>query len=69
VIGFVGQTGLATGPHVCFRIQKNGKYVDPSGLRMPAGAPIARAQVPVFRATRDARLAELGGQRRVADGE
>jgi murein DD-endopeptidase MepM/ murein hydrolase activator NlpD len=31
VIGFVGQTGLATGPHVCFRIQKNGKYVDPSG--------------------------------------
>jgi murein DD-endopeptidase MepM/ murein hydrolase activator NlpD len=69
VIGFVGQTGLATGPHVCFRIQKNGRYVDPSGLRMPAGLPIARSQVPVFRATRDARLAELAGQHRMADGE
>jgi murein DD-endopeptidase MepM/ murein hydrolase activator NlpD len=69
VIGFVGQTGLATGPHVCFRIQRNGKYVDPSGLRTPSGVPIARAQVPAFRAARDARLAELAGQRRIADTE
>jgi hypothetical protein len=30
---------------------------------------IAKAQVPAFRATRDARLAELAGQRRVADGQ
>ncbi|MBK8566770.1 MAG: peptidoglycan DD-metalloendopeptidase family protein [Saprospiraceae bacterium] len=28
VIGFVGETGLATGPHVCFRFWKNGKQVD-----------------------------------------
>jgi len=69
VIGYVGQTGLATGPHVCFRIQKNGRYVDPSGLRTPVGMPIAKAQVPAFRAARDARLAELAGQHRVADGE
>src|SRR5262249_53574826 len=69
VIGYVGQTGLATGPHVCFRIQRDGKYVNPSRLRMPAGVPIARNQVPAFRATRDARLAELAGQRRIADSE
>ena len=55
VIGYVGQTGLATGPHVCFRIQRNGKYVDPLGLRMPAGAPIAKEQVPDV--PRDARSA------------
>ena len=66
VIGYVGQTGLATGPHVCFRIQRYGKYVDPSGLRMPAGVPIPKDQVPTFRATRDLRLAELAGQRRIA---
>jgi murein DD-endopeptidase MepM/ murein hydrolase activator NlpD len=29
VIGYVGSTGLATGPHVCYRFWKNGKQVDP----------------------------------------
>jgi murein DD-endopeptidase MepM/ murein hydrolase activator NlpD len=69
VIGYVGRTGLATGPHVCFRIQRNGKYVDPVRLRVPAGQPIGKAQLAQFRASRDARLAELKGQRRVADGQ
>jgi murein DD-endopeptidase MepM/ murein hydrolase activator NlpD len=69
VIGYVGQTGLATGPHVCFRIQRGGKYVNPSRLRMPAGVSIAKAQAPAFRATRDARLAQLAGpQHRIAVG-
>ena len=29
VIGYVGSTGLATGPHVCYRFWKNGKQIDP----------------------------------------
>jgi murein DD-endopeptidase MepM/ murein hydrolase activator NlpD len=66
VIGYVGQTGLATGPHLCFRIQKNDKYVDPSRLRMPAGAPIPGEMVATFRATRDLLLAELEGRRQIA---
>jgi murein DD-endopeptidase MepM/ murein hydrolase activator NlpD len=66
VIGYVGQTGLATGPHVCFRIQQNGKYVDPAGLRMPSGPPIPGELVPTFRAQRDQLLGELAGERRVA---
>jgi murein DD-endopeptidase MepM/ murein hydrolase activator NlpD len=32
VVGYVGQTGLATGPHVCFRVTKYGKYVNPASL-------------------------------------
>jgi murein DD-endopeptidase MepM/ murein hydrolase activator NlpD len=67
VIGYVGQTGLATGPHVCFRIQQDGKYVDPARLRMPSGAPIPGALVPTFRAHRDQLLTELSGSRKVAE--
>ena len=29
VIGYVGSTGLATGPHVCYRFWKNGKQINP----------------------------------------
>ena len=39
VIGFVGSTGLATGPHVCFRIAKDGKYMNPARMPAPAGPP------------------------------
>ena len=40
VIGYVGQTGLATGPHVCFRFWKNGKQVDHLREDFPPSDPI-----------------------------
>ena len=40
VIGYVGSTGLATGPHVCYRFWKNGKQVDPYKQDLPAADPI-----------------------------
>ena len=40
VIGYVGQTGLATGPHVCFRFWKNGKQVDHLKENLPPPAPM-----------------------------
>lgn len=39
-IGYVGSTGLATGPHVCYRFWKNGKQVDPYQQQLPPGDPI-----------------------------
>lgn len=41
VIGRVGSTGLATGPHVCYRFWRNGKQVDPYKQNLPAAEPLA----------------------------
>ena len=42
VIGYVGSTGLATGPHVCFRFWKNGQQVDHLQRRFPSVHPHSR---------------------------
>lgn len=48
VIGYVGSTGLATGPHVCFRFWKNGKQVDHRKEDLPAAIPISASSRPEF---------------------
>lgn len=42
IIGFVGSTGLATGPHVCFRFWKNGKQVDPLREKNQSSEPVSK---------------------------
>ncbi len=41
VIGYVGATGLATGPHLCYRFWKNGEQVDPFQEELPPAFPIS----------------------------
>ena len=53
VIGYVGSTGLATGPHVCFRFWKNGKQVDHLRENFPPPVPLPEEKLPAFKATRD----------------
>ncbi len=48
VIGYVGSTGLATGPHVCYRFWKNGKQVDPYDQQFPPAEPINKKDLPEF---------------------
>lgn len=48
VIGKVGSTGLATGPHVCYRFWKNGLQVDALKLRLPNSQPMDRKNLPRF---------------------
>lgn len=48
VIGYVGSTGLATGPHVCYRFWKNGKQVDPYGEDIPKADPLADEELPTY---------------------
>ena len=52
-IGYVGSTGLATGPHVCYRFWKNGVQVDPFKTKLPPSDPISDASRIHFEFYRD----------------
>jgi murein DD-endopeptidase MepM/ murein hydrolase activator NlpD len=55
LVGRVGQTGLATGPHLHYGLKKNGRYVNPivEHRNMPPGEPVPAAYVNVFASDRD----------------
>lgn len=59
VIGYVGSTGLATGPHVHFDMHKDGKVLNPNKVQTPQGPPIPSSEMAAFQVARDATLAAL----------
>lgn len=59
VIGYVGMTGYATGPHLCFRMTCCGKPVNPLGNRLPSADPVSPGEMTQFQATAGALLKKL----------
>jgi murein DD-endopeptidase MepM/ murein hydrolase activator NlpD len=60
-IGFVGSTGLATGPHLCYRFWKNGVQVDALRAALPASEPVQKDKVEAFEAIKAELTKKLEG--------
>lgn len=62
LVGFVGESGLATGPHLDYRIKHYGHWINPLSIKGARMKPIAASHLPAFRRWRDSLRAELEGK-------
>ncbi len=73
IIGYVGSTGLSTGPHLDYRLVKDNQFRNPLKETFPIGIPIEKGEMETFRQRREGMLVWLDGEssysKRIEEGK
>lgn len=65
VIGYIGMTGLATGPHLHYEFLVNGKHVDPLSHKLPTADPIPKSEMARFKQATQEHVAMLDQEKSI----
>jgi murein DD-endopeptidase MepM/ murein hydrolase activator NlpD len=62
IVGYVGSTGLSTGPHLDYRLAKDHQFRNPLRETFPSGLPIEKGEMETFEKKREEMLIWLQGE-------